>query len=163
MIGFYYKIITRKFKMRNTNTVFQIMFYLVFMLSTAGEMRPENLIVSTVIGIVLMALLYYNYNSFGQKKFDAIVQMLGSTKGQNILYQFLNTSSSAFLSLLIYLVLSDLTKLINTNFNFLDASNVLSLNNLPLTFLIILGINLTTSVIVFINKKETNLFKILRS
>jgi ABC-type multidrug transport system permease subunit len=133
------------------------------MLSLAGQIHFEQLIVSTLAGLIIIVLLFNKYTSLRQKKFDAIIQMLGSTKEHSILHQFLNTSTAAFISLLIFLVLADFTKLLSTNFNFLDTFGKLSLNNLPMAFLIILGINLIASIGLFLLKKESNFFKILRS
>lgn len=162
MIGFYYKIIARKFKFQSANTVFRIIFTLLFLINAMIEIEKGQMIISLITGSIIIILLINKYTSFKQKKFDAILQMLGSSKKQSILHQFLNTSSAAFMSLLILLVFADLAKLINTNFNFLDTSSILSLDNLLLAFGLVLGLNLATSIGVNLFKKDSNFFQILR-
>ncbi|MEQ8242468.1 hypothetical protein [Fulvivirga sp.] len=126
------------------------------------EIEKGQMIISLITGSIIIILLINKYTSFKQKKFDAILQMLGSSEKQSILHQFLNTSSAAFMSLLILLVFADLAKLINTNFNFLDTSSILSLDNLLLAFGLVLGLNLATSIGVNLLKKDSNFFQILR-
>ncbi|MTI41939.1 hypothetical protein [Fulvivirga lutimaris] len=126
------------------------------------EIENGKMLISIITGSIIIVLLINKYTSFKQKKFDAIIQMLGSSKEQNILHQFLNTSSAAFIALLVLLVFADLAKLVSTNFNFLDTSSILSLDNLLLAFGLVLGLNLVTSIAVVLFKKDSNFFQILR-
>lgn len=162
MLGFYYKIVTRKFNIQNTNTVFRVILTLVFLFNMMGEFSIVKLIISTLAAIAIIWLLVFKYKSNNQKKFNAILQMLGSDKKQSILHQFLNSSSASLLSLTIFLVLSDFLRLLSANFNFLDTSSILSLDNLTLAFSVILGLNLATSIVVNFLKKDSDFFQILR-
>ena len=64
MIGFYYKVITRKFKFQNANTALRIIFTLLFLTNAAAEIHNGKFIISILIGTILTILLINKYTSF---------------------------------------------------------------------------------------------------